>query len=214
MSRGDLDDAVIECGRLCYERRLLSSNDGNISVRLPDGRILITVAGTCKGRLHPDDLVVLDPNGNVYESGGRRPSSESPMHLAVYEARADVRAVIHAHPVFATVLTVAGLEFPTDVLPEAVLSLGKVPVTPYATPSSEEDALVIRPLVGRHSAILLRQHGALTVGADLEEALQRLERMEYVAEVYCRAMALGSVARLDADAMRKLNAARGFQQGS
>ena len=197
MSEAELREAVVECGRICYERRLVTSNDGNMSVRLDDGRALITAAGVCKGRMTATDLVLIDLEGKVlHADGGMRPSSEMPMHLEVYRNRPSARAVIHAHPVCATALTVAGLEFPDDVLPESILALGEVPVTAYATPSSEEDAEAIRPLIRDHAAILLRQHGTLTVGADLEEALLRLERVEHVAEVFWRAQMLGKVNRL------------------
>jgi L-fuculose-phosphate aldolase len=131
-----------------------------------------------------------------------------PMHLEVYRNRAGARAVIHAHPVCATALTVAGLEFPDDVLPESILALGEVPVTAYATPSSAEDAEAIRPLIRDHAAILLRQHGTLTVGADLEEALLRLERIEHVAEVFWRAQMLGKVNRLTPAARELLDGIR------
>ena len=126
------------------------------------------------------------------------------MHLDVYRLRADVRAVIHAHPVFATVLTVAGVDFPADMLPEVILTLGDVPTTAYATPSSEADAEAIRPLIKDYDALLLRQHGSLTVGRDLEEALVHLERVEHVAEVYWRAQLLGTVRRLPAEAQAQL----------
>lgn len=119
-----------------------------------------------------------------------------------------MRAVIHAHPVFATALTVAGFEFPADVLPEVVLTLGEVPTTAYATPSSDEDALAVRDLIQSHSAILLRQHGSLTVGEDLEQALIHLERLEHVAEVFWRAHALGHVERIPLEALRQLLAVR------
>src|SRR5687767_11322658 len=122
-----------------------------------------------------------------------QPSSETLMHLEVYKQRSDVRAVLHAHPVFATALTVAGIHFPADVLPEVILTLGNVPTTAYAIPASHEDAEVIRPFIKDHNALLLRQHGSLTVGVDLDEALIHLERMEHVAEIFWRAQMLGTV---------------------
>jgi L-fuculose-phosphate aldolase len=126
------------------------------------------------------------------------------MHLEVYRQRPDVRAVIHAHPVFATALTVAGQDFPDDILPEVALTLGHVPVSAYATPSSHEDADVIRPLIREHNAILLRQHGSLTVGKNLDEALIHLDRLEHVAEVFHHARQLGDVARIPPEELEKL----------
>jgi len=208
-SEADLRLALVECGGICYDRRLMTSNDGNLSVRLGDDRVLITPSGISKGRMHVDDVLVVDVKGRVLEkNAGSQPSSETPMHLEVYKRRSDVRAVIHAHPVFATALTVAGMDFPTDVLPETLLLLGDVPVTAYAAPSSLEDAEAIRPFIGEHCAILLRQHGTLTCGAHLEEALLHLERVEHVAEVFWRAWALGHVEHLAPEARRRLEAIR------
>jgi L-fuculose-phosphate aldolase len=208
-SESDLRRALVECGRICYERGLMVSNDGNLSARLDDATILITPSGISKGRMEAEDLLSLDLTGAVRAArNGRSPSSETPMHVEAYRQRPDVRAVIHAHPVFATALSVAGMEFPSDVLPEVVLTLGEVPTTPYATPSSDEDAEAVRELILTHNAILLCQHGSLTVGAHLEEALIHLERVEHVAEVFWRAQALGEVKRIPAEAHRRLSEMR------
>ena len=205
----DLRRALVECGRILYERRLLTANDGNLSARLNDAQLIITAAGVCKGRMRPQDLIVINMQGGISGSGATgRVSSETPMHLEVYLQRPDVNAVIHAHPVFATALSVAGLEFPSDMLPEGVMSLGEVPTTQFAAPASTEDADVVRGLIGQHDALLLRQHGTLTCGPDLEAALILLERIEYVAEVFHRARALGHVQRLSADDRARLEQIR------
>ncbi len=204
-SENDLRLAVIACGEICYSRHLLMSNDGNISIRLGGERVLITPAKLCKGRMEPDDLLIVDLMGKVIDSTkNREPSSETPMHLEVYKQRPDLRAVIHCHPIFATALTVAGLEFPADILPEVMLTLKNVPVTDYATPSSHEDAEVIRPWIQDHNAILLRQHGSLTAGKNLDEALIHLERIEHIAEVFWRASMSGHVNRIPPDELEKL----------
>ena len=197
----DLRLAIVECGRIAYTRHLMTSNDGNISIRMDDGLILITPSGISKGRLCTDDLIVVDLDGNVISAKADcKPSSETPMHLEVYKHREDVRAVLHAHPIFATTLTVADLEFPMDVLPEVLLTLGEVPITAYATPASHEDAVVIRPFVKNYNALLLRQHGSLTYGKNLDEALIHLERIEHVSEIYWRAKMLGTVKRIPPEA--------------
>lgn len=201
----DLRLAIVECGRISYQRHLMTSNDGNISVRMDDGLILITPSGISKGRLNTDDLLVVDLDGGIISAkADRKPSSEIPMHLEVYKQREDVRAVVHAHPIFATTLTVSGLEFPVDVLPEVLLTLGNVPITAYATPSSHEDAIVIRPFVKNHNALLLCQHGSLTYGKNLDEALIHLERIEHVSEIYYRAKMLGNVKRVPPEAQAQL----------
>ncbi len=208
-TESDLRQAVIQCGRICYERHLFTANDGNISVRLPDHRFLITPSGISKGRMDPDDLLVIDSEGRVSDArADLQPSSETPMHLEAYRQLPEVRSVIHAHPVFATTLTVAGFEFPSDLLPEVVLTLGEVPTTAYATPSSDEDAQAIHDLILAHDAILLRQHGSLTVGKDLDEALIHLERIEHAAEVFWRAAMLGNLNRIPPAALENLRAKR------
>ena len=200
-----LRQAILECGRITYERHLLTANDGNISARLGDDKVLITPSGLCKGRMQADDLLLVDLDGNVLEAKpGCKPSSETPMHLEVYKQRPDVRAVLHAHPVFATVLSVSDSPFPVDVLPEVLLTIGEVPTTRYATPSSHDDAEAIRELIQNHNALLLRQHGSLTVGKNLDVALTSLERIEHVAQVYWRARLLGKVNRIPADDVEKL----------
>jgi L-fuculose-phosphate aldolase len=209
-TESEMRSAIVECGRICYERHLISSSDGNISVRMEDGRILLTPSGVSKGRLRESDLLTLDINGKVLAAKeNRRPSSETSMHLEVYQQRSDAHAVIHAHPIFATTLTVAGIDFPMDVLPEILLTLANdVPTTAYATPASHEDAEAIRPFIKEYNAILLRQHGSLTVGKDLDEALIHLERVEHVAEIFWRAQMLGTVNRLPAEAQAHVIAIR------
>lgn len=215
MTELDLRQAVVACGRICYERRLMTSNDGNISVRAGADRVLITPSGFCKGRMEADDLLLLDLNGNLLSAAwGPKVSSETPMHLEVYRQRPDVRAVLHAHPVFATALTVSDYPLPVDVLPEVLLTLGEVPTTRYATPSSHDDADAIRALIQKHDALLLRQHGSLTVGVDLDAALTNLERVEHVAEVFWRAQMLGKVNRIpEGDIEKLLKIRERFQSG-
>lgn len=209
LTETEMRHAIVECGRSAYERRLMTSNDGNISIRMENGYILITPSGISKGRLQTDDMLVVDLDGNVISARpDRKPSSETPMHLEVYKHREDVHAVMHAHPIFATTLTVAGLDFPLDVLPEVLLTLGDVPITEYATPASHEDAEVIRPFLKTHNAMLLRQHGSLTYGKNLDEAMIHLERIEHVSEIYWRARMLGEVKRVPLEAQAKLIAIR------
>ena len=211
----DLREAILACGRICYERGLVTSNDGNISVRVGGEHVLITPSGLCKGRMVPDDLLLMDLEGNILSrENGIKPSSETPMHLEVYRQRPNVRAVLHAHPVFATALSVSDTPFPVDVLPEILLTVGEVPTTRYATPSSHDDADAIRDLIRDHDALLLRQHGSLTVGKDLDAALTALERIEHVAEVFWRAQMLGRVERIpEGDVEKLLEIRKRFQAG-
>ncbi|GAB4533049.1 MAG: class II aldolase/adducin family protein [Anaerolineales bacterium] len=191
---------LIEIGRIAYQRGLLTANDGNLSVRLPDGNLLITPSGLCKGRLEPEDLLVITPEGEVVEAApGRKPTSEQPMHLEVYRLRPDVNAVLHAHPPYAVALTVAGFDLRDDFLPETRMTLGSIPTTDFALPSSPQNAAAIRTLLPHHDALMLRQHGSLTVGRTLEEALINLERLEHTAHVQYLAQTLGRIVPLPED---------------
>jgi L-fuculose-phosphate aldolase len=139
----DLRLSIVEAGRLCYASGLMLSNNGNISMRLGSDKVVITPSGLCKGRLEPEDLVIVDLEGKLVKADPKRKrkvSSETPMHLEVYRQRAEVRGVIHAHPSHAVALTVAGIAFPVDILPEVLEGLGPVPTTRFALPSSDDNA--------------------------------------------------------------------------
>ncbi|HEY3345396.1 MAG TPA: class II aldolase/adducin family protein [Anaerolineaceae bacterium] len=192
----DLRAAMVETGQIAYQSGLMISNDGNISVRLANGNILITPSGVCKGRLQAEDLLVIDPEGKLVKPAADpalKPTSEQPMHLEVYRQRPDVRAVIHTHLIFANALVISKGQVRMDVIPEAAVAFGSVPVTDYAMPSSNENAAAIRSLIARHNVILIRNHGSLTVGQHLEEALIHLERLEHISKTLTFAEILGEV---------------------
>ena len=202
-----LRNALIDVGRLAYDRGLLTANDGNLSCRLGADSLLMSPSGICKGRMASDDLLVLDMSGTLKSkpTGSRHEvSTEAPMHVESYRQRPDVGAVIHAHPPYCIALTVADVPLRADVLPEVLATLGSVPTADFAMPASEEGATAIRDLIRQHDVILLRQHGALAVGADLEEALIRLERVEHAAKVIFLATLLGKVSTLPAEARDRL----------
>jgi L-fuculose-phosphate aldolase len=187
------------------EQRLASANDGNITIRLDDERLLITPAGLYKRWLEPDDLLIIDLNGNLLEGKpGLRPTSEILLHLEVYRQRMDVNAALHAHPPYATALTVAEIPFPIDQIPEVIATLGEVPTAPYATPGTPELATSIRELIKTHNAMLLSHHGSLTVGRTIEETLISLERLEHAARVFFFARSMGKVTPLPEEEVTRL----------
>jgi len=194
---------IVEIGRRLWTRGYVASNDGNISARIDRGRYLITPTGRSKGFLAPDDLVVVDGRGRKL-AGALEPTSELPMHLFVYEARPDVHAVVHAHPPKATGFACAGIPLAQCVLPEVILSLGQIPLTTYATPSTQEVPESIRRFIGSYNAMLLRNHGALTLGADVFEAYYRMETVEHFAEIALVARTLGGPSALQGEDVRKL----------
>lgn len=159
---------------------------GNISARLDENHLLITPSGVWKGFLKPEQLLVIDLDGNiVVPADGLKPSSETPMHLAAMKKRSDVGGVVHAHPTYATVLTMLGIgiDLQRFTVPEAIILLGKVPTAPYAKPSSDEDADAIETLIVDHQALMLHSHGSLTVGKDVWQAYSRLETLEHAAKL-------------------------------
>jgi len=193
---------ICEIGRRLYAKGLIAGADGNISVRLPRGRLLTTPSGCSKGFMRPEDIVVTDLEGRPL--GGGKPSSEIRLHLAVYRKRPDAQAVVHAHPPKAVAFTVAGVSLEQCVMPEVLVYIGVIPTTRYATPSSAEGPQVIEELIEKHDALLLDRHGAVTVGRDLCEAWERMEKLEHFAEIVLTARQLGAVKTLSADELERL----------
>lgn len=194
---------VIHVGKRMYERGYVASNDGNISVRLSEDRLLITMTGVSKGFLTPEKLVVVDYDGGVV-SGDYAPSSEMKMHLMVYRERPDIHAVAHAHPPTATGFAVAGENLPDTLLPEAIVSLGFVPIAPYGTPGTMELVESLRQYVREYDAVLLENHGALTLGPDIVAAYHKMETMEHCARIALVARMLGRVNTIDEERVNKL----------
>jgi L-fuculose-phosphate aldolase len=189
--------AIVRVCRRLYERGLVAGPDGNVSVRLDDGSILVTPSGMSKVDVTAGDLVVVDIEGRRI-AGERQPSSELRMHLRIYRCRADVRAVVHAHPPTATGFAVAGESFVAPVLPEVILQMGTVPLVRYATPGTDALADNFEPFLQKHDAFLMANHGATTIGPTLELAHQRMESLEHAAKILLVARSLGRVNELSA----------------
>ena len=207
MSRASLaEDIVAVCCRL-YDRGLIAGQDGNVSVRLRGGHILVTPAGLSKVDVGVDDLVELTPEGKQV-TRGRSASSEVGMHLRIYRERADVRAVVHAHPPVATAFGVAGRDFMDAVLPEVIFHLGSVPLVPFAMPGTPALANAMSPYLASHDAFLLASHGATTVGPSLRLAHQRMESLEHAARILLAAEALGPLKPLRTEDVEGLRKAR------
>ena len=181
---------IVEVGRRMYARGYTASNDGNISVRLPSDRLLMTPKGVCKGFMSPDMMCITDLDGRKLE-GDRDPSSEMLMHLEVYRQRPDVLAVVHAHPPTATGFAVAGIPLDRPVLAEVLTTLGSIPIAEYATPSTKELPAAVRKYIKAHDGMLLANHGALTVGADVYAAYYKMETIEHFATISLVARLLG-----------------------
>lgn len=199
-SGGARDDLVLY-GRRLYEKGFVAATDGNLSARLPAGGFLATPTGLPKGELRPELMVTLDAQGRPVSG---RVSSEWPMHLAVYQAVPEAGAVVHAHPPFATALACAGLAIDRPMLSEVVISLGSVPLVPFELPSTGELAARVAEGLKGHVAVLLANHGAVTVGPDVRTAYYRMETLEQTARVFLYAQLLGGAKPLPAQAVEAL----------
>jgi L-fuculose-phosphate aldolase len=182
---------IIRVCRLLHERGYITATDGNVSVRLSKNRILATPSGFSKGFLTAEQLVVTDLEGKkvpsyYYDEPASRdmkPTSELPMHLEAYRQRPDIGAVIHAHPPICVALSIAGISLAKCLLPEVVVTLGLIPTTEYATPSSVEGPGAIKDLIANHDALIIQRHGTLTVGQDPFDAYLKLEKVEHLAHI-------------------------------
>ena len=200
----DLRAFICEIGRRAYAREMGAANDGNISVLLGDGTLLCTPTAVSKGFMTPDMICRVDRAGTLVEDRGYRPSSEFRMHLCVYDRRPDVRSVVHAHPLYATVHAICGKPMTAQIMPESTMFLGEVPLTPYGTPSTSELTDAIAPYLDRHDALLLENHGALTYGHDLTSAWFKMEALDYYAKVLYLAAGYGGAREFDAVQIEKL----------
>ena len=205
-------EAVCRVGRLLYDRGYVAANDGNISVKVAENRLLITPSGVSKGRMTPEMLLVTDMDGTVIE-GDRHPTSEGKMHLEVYRGRPDANAVVHAHPPVSTAFAVCRRGLETPYLSELVAGLGQVPcTTSFAMLSTEEVPESVRPYLADHNALLLANHGALAWGGDLWEAFDRLETVEHTAKIVLNAQLLGGGVPLTEEEVKRLQGLRGIYQ--
>jgi L-fuculose-phosphate aldolase len=194
---------LVEFGRMLHAQGFVAATDGNLSIRLDAGRVMVTPTGFSKGMLRPDDMVVVDFEGRKV-SGIQNPSSEIAMHLTIYKMRPDVGAVVHAHPCTATGFASAGIALDQPMCSEIVITLGTVPLAPYATTGSMELSESLKPFIPYHEAILMANHGVVTYGSDLRQAYMRMEAVEHYAKIVLAARQLGCTRSLDSRELEKL----------
>ena len=206
LSEEELRRQIVEIGRRLYALGFVPATDGNISVRLGDGSILITPAGVSKGALAPGDLTKLGMDGRVIS--GKKPSSEYRLHLCVYKQKPGAMAVVHAHPPLATGLACAGAALDQPLTSEMVIALGSVPLAEYATPGTDEVTESIAGLLKDHDAILLANHGVMTCGRNLETAFQRMETVEQAAKITLAASLAGGGRLIPPDKVKELEKLR------
>jgi len=201
----ELKKQICDIGKRIYGRNMVAANDGNISVKLNDHEFLCTPTGVSKGFMTPEFICKVDEKGNVIQANkGFKPSSEIKMHMRVYEKRPDVGSVVHAHPTFATAFAIAGIPLTQPIMPEAVISLGCVPIAEYGTPSTSEIPDRLEKYLPYFDAVLLESHGALSWSTDLLAAYHKMESVEFYAELLYKAKMLGGPKEFDKENIKRL----------
>ena len=200
----EVRNSIIHVCRRVYEHGMVASNDGNVTARVGDDRVLVTPTGMSKGYLSTEDLVLTDMDGVPVEDNGRKVTSEIKIYLKIYSQREDVRAAVHAHPLYATAYAACGRTVESRVLPESVLSLGEVPLVPYGTPGTAELAERIGEYLDGCEVFLLENHGALALGTDVLSAYHRMECLEHTARIIYLARELGEVQILSPERIGEL----------
>ena len=209
-TESELRELVCRVGRLMHRKGYVDGTGGNISARLEAERILVSPSGLATGFLAPGQLLIVNLAGErvdepTAQNADLRPTSESAMHLECYRQRDDVMGVVHAHPPTAIALTLAGFDFQQCLIPEVVVLLGLIPTAPYSTPSSKENRDAIKQLIRERDAIMLSNHGSLTVAKSLWDAYLMLESLEHNAGIIHRALQLtGELKAIPADQIAKL----------
>ncbi|MEO8026249.1 MAG: class II aldolase/adducin family protein [Bryobacteraceae bacterium] len=194
---------IVEIGKLVYQKGWVAANDGNITIRLEDGRILATPTGISKGMMKPEDMIICDMAGNKLE-GKRERTSEIAMHLTIYGMRPDIRSVVHAHPPTATGFAAAGRALNLALLPEVVIGLGSIPLADYGLPGTPALTEGMLPYIPKYDAILMGNHGCVAYGPDLLSAFFRMETLEHFARITFVAEMLGGAKVLPRDEVQKL----------
>lgn len=182
---------ICELGRRMWSRGWVAANDGNLSRRLGEGLFLVTPAGVSKGFLSPEMLLVVNSRGELAEESSYRPSSETLLHLECYRRRPEANGVCHAHPPASTAFACCRTGIAAPILGEVLMTLGEIPCVPYAASGTPELPAAAGPYLERYDAVLLSNHGALTLGPDLECAYWRMETLEHTAQIHLNARLLG-----------------------
>jgi L-fuculose-phosphate aldolase len=212
MTEREILESLCEACRRLHERNLLAAGDGNLSARLPDGRVAMTPSGVAKAWLRPRDFAFLGVEGAILKGS---PSSERLMHLAIYQACPEAQVVVHAHPPTAIAWTLACpelKEMPGEALPEIILGAGAIPIVPYARPGTAALGEALKPFLPAHRLLILARHGAVCWGQDAAEAAGGIERLEHVAQILKSAVQLGGMSPLpegELAALRDLRLALG-----
>ncbi len=196
-------DEIVKVAHLVYENKFVAAYDGNISSLSERNTIYITRSGVCKGELTTADILEVDFDGSLI-SGNGKISTENKLHRFIYSKRKDVKAIVHCHPIYSTAFTLVGEGLIEHYFPEVFLTIGKVPLCKYATPSTDEITESIKDFVENSSAMLLQNHGAVTFGNSVFDAYYKMEKIEHAAKTIFLARLLGIPRKLTEEETNKL----------
>lgn len=218
-TRSTVKSEILQTGISLLAEKLVVGTWGNVSSRVPDSDLLaITPSGHDYRKLQKDDIIIVDKNGLMVE-GHLKPSSEMPLHLAIYKARQDVKAIVHTHSIFASACAVARRGIPPIIEDLVQVTGGSVDVAEYALPGTEELAQNVVTALGSHSAVLMANHGVVCCASSLTEAITICRLVEKAAEIYLYAQQFGGAVSLneqDVAVMRNfyINHYRNYQGGN
>lgn len=201
-----LRDQICDMGRRMYLKDMVAANDGNISAKLGEGSFICTPTGVSKGFMTPEMLCKINGNGELIEDNlqGLRPSSEIKMHFKIYEKRGDISAVVHAHPLHATAHAICHKQLDKQIMPEATIALGIVPIAEYGAPSTTELPDSLLPYLEEYDAVLLANHGAVTYGENVVSAYYKMESLEFYAKLLYLSSNIGTPKELSAEQVTQL----------
>jgi L-fuculose-phosphate aldolase len=200
-------EEIVRYGHMLHQRGFVAAMDGNLSLRRDNGQILVTPTCVSKGAMRPQDLVIVDLDGNRV-SGRRNVTSEIGMHLLIYRMRPDIKAIVHAHPPTATGFAAAGLPLTEPLVCEVVIGLGSIPLARYGMPGTSELSKTLEPFVPRYDAILMSNHGVVAYADTLEHAYMKMETVEHFAQIALVTHLLGKQQPLKQGEVDKLLIAR------
>ncbi len=198
-----LVENLVQICKKVYENKFVSAYDGNISTRKSSDTFLITRSGICKGEVTEKDILEIGSDGEIL-SGTGKVSTEYKLHLYSYSKRPEVNAVVHCHPIYASAFAVFGEGLTKHIFPEVALTLGKIPLCDYAAPSTDELTKTLDPHINFSWAFLLCNHGALTLGKNLNDAYYKMEKLEHTAQIIFLARMLGGEKELHVEKVQEL----------
>jgi L-fuculose-phosphate aldolase len=199
----ELREEITRVCHLVYQKGWVAANDGNVSVRLDKDRVLCTPTATSKGLISPEDLIIVDMQGNKLE-GRKERTSEIAMHLLIMSMRPDVISVVHAHPPVSTGYAAAGKPLNIALLPEVIIGLGCVPLADYGLPGTPALTDGMVPYIPKYDAILMANHGVVSYGPDVFSAFFKMETVEHFARISFVAEMLGGAVALPREEVNKL----------